>query len=100
MQYQLVLQFPEDALNFDQMVALEDWLIDKTSGIADVDGHDMGVGEINLFIVTDRPTEVFDSIYASLDVRYKSILKAAYRAMSSNEYTVIWPPTLNNFYVG
>ena len=29
--------------------------------LADVDGHDMGLGEINIFVHTDLPERAFDS---------------------------------------
>ena len=55
MQYQLVLQFSGDSLgDYDAMLALEDDLIQEF-GHADVDGHDIGSGETNIFLVTSEP---------------------------------------------
>jgi len=50
MDYQVVLQFrgdsPED---LDATVAMEDDLIEELGDSADVDGHDVGSGETNIF---------------------------------------------------
>ena len=65
MTYQLVLQIPLDSLNdYDEMVALEEELIEPLGRIGDVDGHDVGSGTMNVFILTDQPRQVFDTYTA------------------------------------
>lgn len=60
MKYQLVLQFQGDSLcDYDAMVALEDGLIAALDDSANVDGHDVGSGEVNIFIFTDEPKKAF-----------------------------------------
>jgi hypothetical protein len=60
MNYQLVLQFRNDSLDdFDAMVALEGELIETLSDAAKVDGHDVGSGETNIFILTSDPEATF-----------------------------------------
>ena len=60
MRYQLVLQFRGETLaDYDQMVALEDRLIEDLGSSADVDGHDCGSGETNIFIFTPDPVTTF-----------------------------------------
>jgi hypothetical protein len=93
LKYQLVLQFQGDSLDdYDAMIALEDDLIAELQGVAEVDGHDMGSGEANIFILTTDPRETFE--------RAKHVLKrrdcletttAAYRATDGENYTMIWP---------
>ena len=60
MDYQLVLQFRGDSLaDYDTMVALENELIDELGDSADVDAHDVGSGEVNIFIITTDPARTF-----------------------------------------
>lgn len=67
MRYQLVLQFRGDTLaDYDQMVALEDRLIADLGRSADVDGHDCGSGETNIFIFTGDPAGTFWRIRQTL----------------------------------
>ena len=47
------MQFRGDSLDdFDAMVALEEELTEELGDSADVDGHDVGSGETNIFIYT------------------------------------------------
>ena len=51
-----MLQFRGDSRgDYDSMIALEDELIAELQGLAKVDGHDMGSGEANIFILTSDP---------------------------------------------
>jgi hypothetical protein len=68
--YQIVLQLPGDSLaNLDALVALEDQLIDELEGVAQVDGHDIGSNEGNIFIVTGKPIDTFARIRPLLEGR-------------------------------
>jgi hypothetical protein len=74
MQYQLTLQFRGDSLgDYDAMVALEGELTEQVGDSADVDGHDCGSGETNIFIFTPDPAAPFQ------------------RLVDGERYTVIWP---------
>lgn len=55
---QLVLQFAkaEDLNNYDKLLRFEEALISLLGRSADVDGHDFGSGEMNIFILTEDPT--------------------------------------------
>jgi hypothetical protein len=92
MRYQLVLQFRGDRLaDYDAMVALEDELIEELTD-ADVDGHDVGSGETNIFIFTSDPKRTFQQ--ARLVLERRQVLQsvtAAHRRTDGEEYTVIWP---------
>jgi hypothetical protein len=93
MNYQLVLQFRGELLaDFDAMMKLEDELSVHLKDIAEVDGHDMGCGEMNIFILTSDPLSVFERAKPSLE-RHKLLadVKAGFRPLSDDTYTAIWP---------
>jgi hypothetical protein len=79
--FQLVLQFSAMSPHeFDAVVALEEELIRGLPQIAEVDGHDFGAGEFNIFVLTDRPTEAFDVAKILIQrQRPQQQLRAAYR---------------------
>lgn len=93
MRYQLVVQFRGDWLdNLDAIVALEDRLSEQLADIAEVDGHDIGSGQANLFVLTSDPIATFAAAKAVLD--RASLLTAAtvaYRPTDGEDYTVVWP---------
>jgi len=91
--YQLVLQFQGGALDdFDVLIALEDELGEALGDLADVDGHDIGAGEANIFIFTSDPVGAFNVVRPVL-IKSKCLEKvtAAYREVEGEDYTVIWP---------
>lgn len=52
MKYQLVLQWPASSIkDYDAMIEAENALIENLSAANDVDGHDVGSGEVNIFRV-------------------------------------------------
>ena len=93
MDYQLVLQFHGDTMqDYDAMVALEDELITKLGDSADVDGHDVGSGETNIFIFTSDPEETFHQVRPVLERRQSlQAVTVAFRPVDGEHYTVIWP---------
>jgi len=93
MKYQLVLQFRGDSLrDYDAMVALEDDLIAALANSANVDGHDVGSGEVNIFIFTDEPKKTFQQVRLVLEQRGGlDSVSAAYRLADGEDYTRIWP---------
>ena len=93
MKYQLVLQFRGDSLeDFDEMIALEEELAEKLGNSADVDGHDMGSGERNIFIFTSDPARTFSEARLVLErAGTLQSVTAAYRPVRGEEYTIIWP---------
>jgi hypothetical protein len=93
MKYQLVIQFRGESLaDFDALVALEDCLIAELGNSADVDGPDFGSGTANIFIFTTDPALTFWRVRQVLqhEGRLPSVT-AAYRDVTGNDYTVIWP---------
>ena len=93
MQYQLTLQFRGDRLgDYDAMVAFEDELTEQRGDSADVDGHDCGSGETNIFIFTPDPAATFQRVRPVLErTQHLLAVTAAYRESDGERYTVIWP---------
>ena len=93
MDYQLVLQFRGDSLHdFDAMVALEEELREQFGDSADVDGHDVGSGETNIFIFTSDPAATFHRARPVLEHRQQlQSVPVAYRNVEGEPFTVIWP---------
>jgi hypothetical protein len=97
MKYQLALQFPAEAItDYDDLIALEDVLMEELGGLADVDEHDCGSGEMNIFIFADEPKIVFEKIKPVLATRkiFAEVV-AAYRETDGEDYTILWPPGYN-----
>jgi hypothetical protein len=79
--------------DFDALVAMGDRLDRAVGPNAMVDGHDIGSGEMNVFVFTDEPTETFATAQRVFvqDASWTDV-RAAYRDLSKDEYTVLWPP--------
>lgn len=95
MKYQLVIQFPE-ALYDDLEDKLDEVLLD-----AEVDGHDIGSGEVNIFIHGNDPVNSFriaKNILEDDGVELNNI-KAAYRKLNGEHYIPLWPENLVDFTV-
>lgn len=93
MRYQLVMQFRGDSLtDYDQLNTLEDRLIEALGDSADVDGHDIGSGETNLFIFTSDPVATFRQARPLLQsMEQLERVTAAFREINGKQFTVIWP---------
>lgn len=91
--HQLVLQFPEDVFeDFDALVNLEDSLEEILGDRHELDGHDVGSGEVNFFVLTDDPWAAFAEIQEGLADRFSHPLaRAASRLADGEEYEVLWP---------
>ena len=102
MKYILVLQWPGNSeADFDALITMEDQLesdLEEAHGF--VDGHDFGVGEMNIFVHTNRPLEAFQDAVTSLslDPRWASV-RAAYRPIDGDHFVAVWPKTLEEFTV-
>lgn len=100
MKYQLVLQFDEHIFPFEEMISFENKLENSLRGFADVDGHDYGSGEINFFIFTDHPQETFDIIQTEfINTNLKNHLRAGFRHVEKETFSVLWPQDLPEFEV-
>ena len=92
MQYQLVLQFPlAEDFDFDAIIMFETKLTFELGSGHDVDGHNIGSGEMNIFIHTNNPEEAFEKIIKNQSDKLSSELKSAYREVDSDQYTWLHP---------
>lgn len=93
MRYQLVLQFTgDDPRVLEELIALEDQLIAAFDGSADVDGHDIGSNQANVFVLTDEPIETFARAKPLLEKRgLLGSVRAAYRDADGDDYALLWP---------
>lgn len=99
MEYLLVLQLPITTLaDFDRMIELEELIRADLGNLAEVDGHDAGSGEGNIFIFTDNPSDVFARIRAMAEMaQVLPLLKAAYREVEQATFVILHPIGLNHF---
>lgn len=101
MKYQLVLQWPAASIkDYETMIEIEDVVTENLSEGSDVDGHDAGSGEMNIFIHTDDPVFAFNEVKATLGSRdFWVDARVAYREITKSEYTILWPKDLVEFKV-
>jgi len=101
MKYQLVVQWPAESLgDYDRMIAIETRIIDNLGEDGDVDGHDAGSGEMNIFVHTDLPERTSERIRAILATDNALVgARVAYRETTADDYTVLWPRGLTTFKV-
>lgn len=99
MKYQLIFQFrASDVNDFDELVALEEKLVEHLAPPSEVDGHDFGQDEFNIFILIDDPKGAFAQSEQIIQEQHrKQEMKVAYRALDQDEYTILWPPTAESF---
>jgi hypothetical protein len=93
MECQLALQFaPWGHRTFDDLVALEEHLEAIEDLRAEVDGHDLGSDEANIFLFADDPSRTFTHCLPAIRAAgLVSVLSAAYRKTGEDEYIRIWP---------
>ncbi len=101
MKYQLVIQLPDELYDdIDAIADMEDKM-DESFVDAEVDGHDIGSGEINIFIHTNNPVATFKVVKNVLEneaINFKYV-KIAYREISGEDYIILWPKDLTKFKV-
>jgi hypothetical protein len=100
MRYQLVLQWPTAAVlgSYEKLIEIEDLLVERLGKLGEVDGHDIGSEELNIFILTDNPRACFEGVKSILESgdTWASV-RVAYREISENEYEVLFPKSLKTF---
>src|SRR5437867_1746605 len=99
MKYQLVLQLPASSIkDYDEIVELEESIMKSLGNLGNVDGHDAGSGEMNIFILTDHPKPALERIKQLLGTRdFMHDLKVAYRVIGMDEFTILHPADLTHF---
>nr|WP_320116645.1 hypothetical protein [uncultured Desulfuromonas sp.] len=93
MKYLLVVQFDvAEKDDFDSLIELEEKIINSIDTAHEIDGHDFGCDEFNIFIDTNEPTEASTEIQKALNNQgLKRQYKIAYRAVEGDDYKVIYP---------
>ena len=93
MHYQLVLQLEGDSLAGQyQLASLLDALTERLGDTAEVDGHHVGSGRTNIFIMTPDPPATFARAKPVLESRHSlAALTASYRPVDGKWYRLIWP---------
>lgn len=82
------------------MIALEKTLAEKLSNNHIVDGHDFGSGEMNIFVHTDGPQQMFEEAKSMLgSTSVWQGVRVAYRTLTGSIYTILWPNELKKFKV-
>jgi hypothetical protein len=99
---QLVIQFPlkaifPDEAELDSIVEIEERLDELAGGRFDVDGHDAGNGEMNIFIITDDAADTFELVREHLPADRK--WRAGFRDDDADEYVPLAPKDLPTFEV-
>jgi hypothetical protein len=101
MKYQLVLQWPVKSLDdYQTLIEIENVLEEKLSDNAEIDGHDYSTTQMNIFIHTNGPKNIFKEtipILASRDFFVDA--RIAYREQTGKDYVILWPPSLTEFIV-
>ena len=102
MKYQLVLQWQQTSLGgFDELVDLEELLEKTAADLGELDGHDAGSGEVNIFFFTDAPGLLFERLQPTLvSQNHLATARIAFRnASEDGAYTILWPADLDRFTV-
>ena len=90
--FQLVLQFaPWNDHDFDDLIRLENEL-ESVVQAGEIDGHDSGSNEANIFIFTEDPAAVLQScvpVIAEAGLLEK--LAAGCRLVDEETYSRLWP---------
>jgi hypothetical protein len=85
--------------DYDAVIEVEELLISGLGDGAEVDGHDVGLGAMNVFIWTEDATATFATVRELLaDHPLGSGFTAGYRERDDDaDYTRLWPEDLERF---
>ena len=92
MQSQLVLKFRRPALDNAGVFALEASLAQTLADSAEMDGHNAGTSDIDVFIITSDPASTFRRCKPVLEpLQLLDRVVAAHRFVGGLRFKVIWP---------
>jgi hypothetical protein len=92
MQSQLVLKFRRPVLDTAGVAALEAQLRDTLGDSVQLDGHNEGVRDIDVFIITEDPASSFRRCKPVLEkLQLLDRVVAAHRFVGGLQFKVIWP---------
>jgi len=99
--YKLVLQWPYPSSSDGVGLLSTEGLTEKAIGeLGVVDGHDIGSGEMNVFVHTKKPRSAFEKAKPLLFLMGQlPEMKAGYRDFDEDDYAPIWPAELDPFAV-
>lgn len=88
---QLVLEFSGDSPEqFERVTALQEEMeASLTSG--DVDGNDVGMGVVNIFIITRSPNRCFSEALTYVEKHGLRPSAAGFRDLRKDDYIRVWP---------
>ncbi len=90
-EYQLVIEFSGDSPENFQRIADFELFLDENLKAGCVDGNDVGLGIINLFIITEHPGKCFEEIMTHFKFRNLEPSAAGYRNLNEEDYVRLWP---------
>jgi len=98
-QQELVLQWPASSIkDYNTLIEIEGIINGGLGDLGKLDGHDMGTGEMNIFVRTDHPKLAFEKIKSLLGTKdFIPDLKAAFRDVGKDNFTIIYPTDLDHF---
>lgn len=92
MQSQLVLKFRRPALDTASVATLEQHLRDTLGDSVEMDGHNEGVRDIDVFIISEDPASTFRRCKPVLEqMQLLDRVVAAHRFVGGLQFKVIWP---------
>ena len=98
---QLVFQWSASSeAHYRLLLAIEETIRQGLGPIGLVDGHDIGAGEMNVFIHTDDRKGAFEKTMSLIQGKYHlKELMVGYRNFEDDDYTPLFPPGLSVFRV-
>jgi hypothetical protein len=90
-EYQLVIEFADDSPENIKRVTDVEMQLDDELKHGEVDGHDVGQGIVNLFIITKLPDKCFAEAMSHMKSSSLTPGAAAYRLVAGGEYVRLWP---------
>ena len=91
---QLVFQWSASSeAHYRLLLAIEETIRQGLGPIGLVDGHDIGAGEMNVFIHTDDRKGAFEKTMSLIQGKYDlKELMVGYRNFEDDDYTPVFPP--------
>jgi hypothetical protein len=89
---------PATSDDLNRLVTWENMLTQHLAPTVEVDGHDLGSGEFNVFVFPDDPSRTFQKIHELPETKLLSgSMTAAYRPVDGEESVLLWPLDATQF---
>lgn len=100
MEYLLVLPVPGSSFrDHDEVIHLEERVSAALGEKGKVDGHQIGVDETNLLILTKSPFEAYDLLRGLGEIQARPELRAVYRQIDNADYEVFYGDGAYRFHI-